>query len=100
MNRVKFKAGKHLCVKWEDSATEIASTDWTPGKKLRDALRRNAGVVNCYTSGFVVATNHRCLTLAQSVSNSGQVSHVIHIPWAAIQWIRPLKEGKKVKPKP
>ncbi len=99
MNRVKFKAGRHLCVKWEDSATETASTEWVPAKKLRDALRTDAGVVNCYTSGFVVATNCRCLTMAQSVSSGGGVCHVIHIPWSAIRWIRPLREGKKVRSK-
>ncbi|MVN88780.1 hypothetical protein GO986_18740 [Deinococcus sp. HMF7620] len=96
---IKLKAGALVLVRWEDSATEVASTNWLAAKKLRDALRSNTPVALCFSSGFVVATNRRCISLAQSVSEGGSVCHVLHIPWSAVRWLKHLKEPKtRVRP--
>ncbi|CAM4160162.1 hypothetical protein [Deinococcus marmoris] len=96
---IKLKAGELVLLRWEDSATEVASTNWMPAKKLRDALRSEHPVALCYSTGFVVATNRRCVSLAQSVSEGGSVCHVLHVPWSAVRWLKHLKEPKgRVRP--
>lgn len=90
-----YKPGSIICIEWEDSATESASLDWMGGKDLKDALEAGEGVVACHTVGFFVHESRRTLTVCQNISSSNHVSHVIHIPLAAIVHVNVLQEPEE-----
>lgn len=91
----QYNPGDILCIRWEDSATEANSLEWMGGKDLKDALASDLGVVECHTVGFFVHQSLRALTVCQNITDSNCVSHVIHIPVAAILNVDVLVEAKK-----